>query len=176
MFQSSPGPKAGRCTAAGWTQGSAVLVSILARPEGRALPNSHSKRRSPPRCFNPRPARRPGAASGAALSPCLSRCFNPRPARRPGAARLTPRPTPTPAMFQSSPGPKAGRCAPLRAGCQPDGLEVSILARPEGRALHVARNSASSMDTTRFNPRPARRPGAALRRHLTYSASRALLR
>ena len=89
-----------------------------------------------------------------------TRCFNPRPARRPGAAISVQDLTVSGDLFQSSPGPKAGRCradhrvGPLRQ------LDVSILARPEGRALPRRAGSRSGW-TRGFNPRPARRPGAA---------------
>ena len=85
--------------------------------------------------------------------------FNPRPARRPGAAPAWWSNELAGWMFQSSPGPKAGRCLfrlwslpcdmrgfnprPARrpgAASEMDvllmpSLSVSILARPEGRAL-----------------------------------------
>ena len=151
---SAPGPKTGRCKtspAAGFNPRPArrpsaarewapvVLgwpVSILARPEGRALPchppNTGRSRHS----FNPRPARRPGAArpetqlhEGRETVSIL--------ARPEGRALLVV-------------GVVAGRC----------GMRVSILARPEGRAL-LGRDSCWSPDHRSFNPRPARRPGAA---------------
>ena len=108
-FQSSPSPKAGRYDdkdgdededekvsilaqpegravrrvqpwiAAGWQ------VSILAQPEGRALRGRGTGRRGRRTCFNPRPARRPGATAAA------RRCDN------------------VELLFQSSPSPKAGR-------------------------------------------------------------------
>ena len=85
--------------------------------------------------------------------------------------------------FQSSPGPKAERCRQRRRGAagnhrfnprparrpsaavlQVDvahaALHVSILARPEGRALHP-RHLRQRRRSRRFNPRPARRPSAA---------------
>ena len=188
-------------------------VSILARPEGRALPghgfpcvvspfycfnprparrpgaaSGSSARRSPsPQGFNPRPARRPGAASCAGWSwRAASPSFNPRPARRPGAAVLVAVARSRIAWFQSSPGPKAGRC--LRLSAMPTRVWiVSILARPEGRALLSSCNadtfsglkfqSSPGPKAGRcfagmacvtlglsFNPRPARRPGAAFER------------
>ena len=112
-----------------------VIVSILARPEGRALlgpflfeveqfpfqsspgPKAGRSRRgtgglggSSRRRFNPRPARRPGAPPLHCWRGRTSRSFNPRPARRPGA----------PHRGHHASGPY---CV------------VSILARPEGRAL-----------------------------------------
>ena len=153
-FQSSPGPKAGRyqrrksevagksgfnprparrpgATRKHRARGAGRDVSILARPEGRALPkvlevevmvtlfqSSPGPKAGRYRrgwcssrnwsCFNPRPARRPGATSLQHGDHVLLRGFNPRPARRPGAT-ATRRKLSGPNVFQSSPGPKAGR-------------------------------------------------------------------
>jgi len=87
-----------------------VDVSILARPEGRALPGPVMMRSRRWRRFNPRPARRPGAANSSHNSSSSTN------------------------SFQSSPGPKAGRCQD-RGDVGPCPPRVSILARPEGRAL-----------------------------------------
>ena len=161
----------------------ALHVSILARPEGRALHPRHLRQRRRSRRFNPRPARRPSAAhtrrsdgntrgevsilarpEGRALPGARrgdarrGRCFNPRPARRPSAALC-------------------------RVCSIPVVIIVSIPARPEGRALHDFRRSLRAADRfqsppgpkaercmtsaaaceprTGFNPRPARRPSAA---------------
>ena len=89
--------------------GRPILVSILARPEGRAQPVDHPKEVScyivsilarpegraqryqwrgclpQALCFNPRPTRRPGATRLYKLPYQQNRCFNPRPTRRPGA-------------------------------------------------------------------------------------------
>ncbi len=160
-------------------------VSILAQPGGRAL-RSHGGRRggNQQQCFNPRPARGPGAASSLPM-PCESRCcFNPRPARGPGAAFGVHVQHPSKVLFQSSPSPGAGRC-PM---CRPYPLQcqVSILAQPGGRALlsgdclkprgRQGFQSSPSPGAGRccrspqggrmsltscFNPRPARGPGAA---------------
>ena len=134
-FQSSPGPKAGRCLRLHEGDAARHRVSILARPEGRALRRSRCRR------------------------PAFSRCFNPRPARRPGAAWQFTSKKSIGGKFQSSPGPKAGRCPDLAAQGH-TGLLVSILARPEGRALPGSSTSRSPPRGC-FNPRPARRPGAA---------------
>ena len=136
------------------------------------------------RRFNPRPALGPGATSASAAGRLSTSCFNPRPALGPGATTVAPpcrsaagcvsilarpsgralQPTismkrSTPTMFQSSPGPRAGRYVAgrrlprqsrrsfnprpalgpgataqvvVRGGGH---LRVSILARPSGRAL-----------------------------------------
>ncbi len=114
-FQSSPGPKAGRYPAGPPRAAHARRVSILARPEGRALPPRRWAMSPWRSSFNPRPARRPGATAqrprlpprrrgvsilarpeGRALRALGSapssgrRSFNPRPARRPGATLSVP--------------------------------------------------------------------------------------
>ncbi len=136
LFQSSPGPKAGRSAEVGHRGERRPAVSILARPEGRALrPSPAAPGPRSPRCFNPRPARRPGAPPERACRQCWrSPGFNPRPARRPGAPRL-------------------------RRG-DPHLVRVSILARPEGRALPAGSCGGCHTRPSCFNPRPARRPGA----------------
>ena len=60
-------------------------------------------------------------------------CFNPRPARGPGATRCE-RGTRCD-WFQSAPGPRAGRYGIAPHRCR--SLDVSIRARPEGRALRA---------------------------------------
>ncbi len=134
VFQSSPSPKAGRYILAAVVVHGQELVSILAQPEGRAL----------------RDDRRPWQSSNAS--------FNPRPARRPGATAVGNAGSVYRTMFQSSPSPKAGRYDDVFVGVAGLG-EVSILAQPEGRALrrHLM---ATVRSLFRFNPRPARRPGA----------------
>ena len=163
-FQSSPGPKAGRSSAAtasarreGATgfnprparrpgaphdRGSVSLrplhVSILARPEGRALPEGERRREF--HLLVSILARPEGRALQSVIRPPGrgARGFNPRPARRPGAPCW---------------GSKLGG-ALLNAHHR-----VSILARPEGRALQWRRPRCAAT-LHRFNPRPARRPGA----------------
>ena len=136
-------------------------VSILARPEGRALPCAAATSPCPRSGFNPRPARRPGAplVSLARHQPRHDVSILARPEGRalpvPNAAGVSDRSrfqsspgpkagrsatarsssTSLPSPFQSSPGPKAGRSLPAAARLVPPATEVSILARPEGRAL-----------------------------------------
>ena len=165
-FQSSPGPKAGRssscaaatcpCPRSGFNPRPARRpgapapalrdghrrdpVSILARPEGRALRALKCCATQVSEQFQSSP----GPKAGRSHSPGVQ-------------TRLSHR------QFQSSPGPKAGRSlvredvgvgivAMPRNG-------VSILARPEGRALQTPRSRPPSRRSC-FNPRPARRPGA----------------
>ena len=114
-FQSSPGPKAGRYRRNQVRDVAVHPVSILARPEGRALLHPAGDWECLIWGFNPRPARRPGATGRqpARVRP-VRRGFNPRPARRPGATRTNTRPAGRYAVFQSSPGPKAGRYRDVR--------------------------------------------------------------
>ncbi len=159
-FQSSPGPKAGRYTPELLREMGALRVSILARPEGRALPAETELLREIVNRFQSSPGPKAGRYSAATI-------------RQPRSVR----------SFQSSPGPKAGRYAcddPRTAPCvgvsilaRPEGRalrdqdevlrprdRVSILARPEGRALPPAAARRARAGRARFNPRPARRPGA----------------
>ena len=111
VFQSSPGPKAG-CNVDDRLQLCfKILVSILTRPEGRVQSvrphrghGTDSFQSSPgPKagcnfihgiflfdesCFNPHPARRPGAILIQKSNGRIIPCFNPHPARRPGAILL----------------------------------------------------------------------------------------
>ena len=109
------------------------LVSILARPEGRAL---LGRRANTLEIQNVSILARP---EGRALQ------------RQALASRQEIR-------FQSSPAPKDGRyndAGELSLAW----LLVSILARPEGRALR-SNARCSSADMASFNPRPPRRTGA----------------
>ena len=110
-----------------------VLVSILARPEGRALPQHQLTLCCLP-VFQSSPAPKDGRypSRRARLSRCRS--FNPRPPRRTGATSTLPCiPLGFP-LFQSSPAPKDGRYFRWIRSINAV-HHVSILARPEGRAL-----------------------------------------
>ncbi len=159
-FQSTPGQLAGRCTMPSADSAGELLVSIHARPIGRAMPTVR------------------------ALHPPCAAGFNPRPANWPGdaladMARLQLRI----GLFQSTPGQLAGRCVePIRRLSARHG--VSIHARPIGRAMPwvgpIGRVELSFQSTPgqlagrcpgrrhpgprlqqRFNPRPANWPGDA---------------
>ncbi len=208
-FQSSPGPRAGRYHGALVDLHHRRAVSILARPEGRALPVSRSdhvhedrgvsilarpegrallgasRHCAPPDpCFNPRPARGPGATWPAMRASGYSRCcFNPRPARGPGAtprrwhrhagrvvgvsilARPEGRALPCPRQDRRQRQGVSILARPEGRALRPEDAErvcnheVSILARPEGRALQDDGPEEPAL-LTRFNPRPARGPGA----------------
>ena len=84
--------------------------------------------------------------------------FNPHPARKPGATRDGNISSRIDCRFQSSPGPKAG-CYPVHHNSDDLRTPVSILTRPESRVLPSA-VSTRRPASTRFNPHPARKPGA----------------
>ncbi len=156
MFQSSPAPKGGRYfrSCRYWRWGfqcfnprpprragatpppepppSLTLVSILARPEGRALRDASVMGIS---CFKfqsspaPKGGRYHLSCGGFAVEHDVS--ILARPEGR--ALRVCARPRARAILFQSSPAPKGGRYQ--RPGRSPLCQKVSILARPEGRAL-----------------------------------------
>ena len=157
-------------------------VSILTRPEGRVLPAAPRHRSSAPFCFNPHPARRPGATASAMASPPQSARFQSSPGPKAGCYPRIRRPVGNLKLFQSSPGPKAGcyyltsrygggndtvsiltrpegRVLPRRWATPALRAPVSILTRPEGRVLRGV-ELRSSVAGVGFNPHPARRPGA----------------
>ena len=128
--------------------------------------------RPPHTCFNPHPARRPGATSAVRELPLLQQTgFNPHPARRPGATshrgnrrillddvsiltrpegRVQPAIAATVAscltMFQSSPGQKAGCNKEAQVSAMDARRAVSILTRPEGRVQPRALDGEAVMD------------------------------
>ena len=129
-------------------------VSILARPEGRALRNAqvnakgfapfqsspapkggrYSTRRGfPPSVlrFNPRPPRRAGATWEQLHQNLAAKGFNPRPPRRAGATCVP--------------------CTLAYTRC------VSILARPEGRALPTS--EGVKLNPYKFQSSPAPKGG-----------------
>ncbi len=165
MFQSSPGPKAGR-----YGRQPRAHARSVSRFQSSPGPKAGRYRR-------PRPGSGPGHGG-----------FNPRPARRPGATRPRAEAAP-PELHVSILARPEGRALlalpaalvqlqqPVSILARPEGralprprpglplatLDVSILARPEGRALRRLAVLARH-EQVRFNPRPARRPGATTRR------------
>ncbi len=110
MFQSSPAPKGGRYSYCFVTVFLRNTVSILARPEGRALHECARARERVKYVFQSSPAPKGGRY------------------RVPAASILDF------SRFQSSPAPKGGRYPHLHIAINRV-HPVSILARPEGRAL-----------------------------------------
>ena len=181
LFQSSPAPKDGRYTPKALAKAH-ISVSILARPEGRALPGS-GEGAGLTRLFQSSPAPKDGRYPDAEPEPPLAAVFQSSPAPKDGRYATLPIVPSSMFTFQSSPAPKDGRykheaessCTHYRFNPRPPrrtgatigdelkliGGVVSILARPEGRALHESRIRSTSCG--RFNPRPPRRTGATMR-------------
>ena len=138
-------------------------VSIPARPAGRALRHSRAKRcESPCPRFNPRPARWPGATSCAAqYSSAPHLRFNPRPARWPGATAAPAHVNALLGWFQSPPGPLAGRYGDGQGNLS---KVVNMFQSPPGplAGRYPAVRRSPPRAEPRFNPRPARWPGATL--------------
>ena len=193
-FQSSPVHQDGRNRETYGQGKQPWLVSILARPSGRAQPWRPGAPACPPFGFNPRPSIRTGATPEKWLTQrSRSSRFNPRPSIRTGA---------TPARyglanpigeFQSSPVHQDGRNLVdgqhrLRALyvsilARPSGRAqlavnkavdpvpaVSILARPSGRAQHAITLLAGPRKSG-FNPRPSIRTGATAEKVIAVHAN-----
>ncbi len=138
-----------------------VDVSILAQPGGRAL-RSGWDGLDMFSWFQSSPS--PGAgrclADGGNLVSVLNAVSI---LAQPGGRALPPQIPGLAAGFQVSilaqPG---GRALPPQIPGLAAGFQVSILAQPGGRALPDYQQPKRAMLLTRFNPRPARGPGAAL--------------
>ena len=162
MFQSSPGPKTGCFT-------TAASPMYRMRQEFQSSPGpktgcfrSHRLEvTAGHQCFNPHPARRPGASGTSILmstgrynvsiltrpedrvlrrsvqaTPCLDGCFNPHPARRPGASRMR-RCSCAGVLscFNPHPARRPGASQLLQLLSGAYCRVVSILTRPEDRVL-----------------------------------------
>ncbi len=158
-FQSSPSPGAGRCINRSTSQRDRS-VSILAQPGGRALPPTPPPQDPPARVSI---LAQPGGR--ALLFHLLLVLLHVHVSilAQPGGRAL---PCPLPLLgvrgFVSILAQPGGRALPdwLNQRLAHNGL-VSILAQPGGRALPGAGGSCGGDDDHRFNPRPARGPGAA---------------
>ncbi len=136
LFQSSPSPGAGRCLRRG----------------------NHATAK---RCFNPRPARGPGAALGAGETRALGEVSI---LAQPGGRALRViRPVFNCLLnqFQSSPSPGAGRCGDRVLISRPGAFEFQSSPSP-GAGRCLSDNQLMLIDLIGFNPRPARGPGAAV--------------
>ena len=158
MFKSSPAPRDGRYIVPIATQLRPILVSILARPEGRALPTEalHSSSTLIAR-FQSSPAPWDGRYREHRWQSSAQTRFNPRPPRGTGATSNDHTTTAYGWQFQSSPAPWDGRydSGPFRFGQHP--LFQSSPAPWDGRYL-VVRFIVSKARC--FNPRPPRGTGA----------------
>ena len=157
-FQSSPTPKGGR----------------YKRTPARACLGC---------CFNPRPPRKVGATSAAAVRPARIRCFNPRPPRKVGATRRPRRLDVqikvsilahperwalhlqgviglSQLRFQSSPTPKGGRYNLRR---EVKRLETMFQSSPTPKGGRYGLTLRGAQYTESFNPRPPRKVGATMR-------------
>ena len=178
-FNPRPSRRMG-ATDAGEERQRRVLVSILAHPEGWALPPFN---RQGERCgymfqsspipkdgryslamfalrlvwrFNPRPSRRMGATGDHRNCRGVA-CFNPRPSRRMGATSCSMHAAFSHECFNPRPSRRMGATS---IGALPlVRTQVSILAHPEGWALRNSERRYSCRSVC-FNPRPSRRMGA----------------
>ena len=138
LFQSSPGPKAGCNHRTNLVRSLAARVSILTRPEGRVQPHPVVN------------------LDGFVLVSILTR---PEGRVQPSWIRCGDR-SPGPVSILTRPEGRVqlGDDRSWHGGA----VGVSILTRPEGR-VQPARSGISRRLRTRFNPHPARRPGATSR-------------
>ena len=132
-FQSAPGREAGRCTAS---------YSLHGTQFG----------------FNPRPAVRPGDALRGVSVTELFR-FQSAPGREAGRCEALRLATDRVEQFQSAPGREAGRCSASAALVPPPGSFQSAPGREAGRCAQGLQRQRRRF--SRFNPRPAVRPGDA---------------
>ncbi len=130
-FQSAPGREAGRCL------GTLLMLGRL-------------------RCFNPRPAVRPGDASSGDGSWTRVGGFNPRPAVRPGDAIINSAKVEVEYLFQSAPGREAGRC---RGTGLPFAPSISFNPRPAVRPGDAVIQTVSTWTTRLFQSAPGREAG-----------------
>ena len=159
-FQSSPSPRAGRSVKENAPTSEPITV-FQSSPSPRAG-RSHG---TPPSTmersgrFHSRPTRGLGTVEPRRSAPNGCNRFNPRPTRRPGAAWDGADGLVRQGMFQSSPGPRAGRSH----GTPPSTMERSgrFHSRPTRGLGAVEPRRSAPNGCNRFNPRPTRRPGAA---------------
>ena len=134
MFQSSPAPKGGRYVPGAGGGFKRIVVSILARPEGRALPGLiGGTLKGLAVSILARPEGR-ALLQGKRQRHRVCTRFNPRPPRRAGATgqAVVKAAEPIRVSILARPEGRALQDADFEAD---ETLEVSILARPEGRAL-----------------------------------------
>ena len=133
-FQSSPGQKAGCNKVVGRPSAGGLLVSILTRPEGRVqLQGVVALLPVLAVSILTRPEGRVQPLTPSTAT--LTACFNPHPARRPGATVLLGESVQLIDLFQ--PGLLAG-CNTRHQPRLVSASRVSILTRPEGRVQHAS--------------------------------------
>ena len=162
VFQSSPGQKAGCKNDWQSAPGRGIWVSILTRPEGRVQDAAGPAPPWPPECFNPHPARRPGASGRDGQFTSIHEMFQSSPGQKAGCKwAIKIRWYTEPSWFQSSPGQKAGCKAGLSTVAAP-GTTV-FQSSPGQKAGCKLAECNRRQSGNRFNPHPARRPGARSR-------------
>ncbi len=127
MFQSSPSPKAG-----------SYSCSSSGRPSFQ--------------CFNPLPARRPGATFSHAPRCVLTLMFQSSPSPKAGSYCALDVYYTLALQFQSSPSPKAGSYNPILLLSFAE--RVSILSQPEGRELRSPERVRLILDMFQSSPSP----------------------
>ena len=140
-----------------------MQVSILARPRGRALRRCQRSRRRRCQMFQSSPAPEDGrCVASCSATPAVAECFNPRPPQRTGAAGAPRACATAPGCFNPRPPQRTGAALAVdRASrLEPD---VSILARPRGRALRVPADGARPVRSL-FQSSPAPEDGRCVRR------------
>jgi hypothetical protein len=168
LFQSTPDLAAGRCRRRNGGNVTIPNVSIHARPCGRAMRQAYAlgmMRGSATQAFQSTPDLAAGRCACCARRIIAIASFNPRPTLRPGDAGRGPYGVwasgrDRAALFQSTPDLAAGRC-PIEPRARARDYDVSIHARPCGRAMRTIAHSEADERASSFNPRPTLRPGDA---------------
>ena len=156
-FQSSPGPKAGCYGPGGSPNAPICMVSILTRPEGRGLRGlARCSQFHRPVSILTRPEGRVlrQAGDGIGIGGMVSILTRPE-----GRVLLRRRQAECHTAIVSILTRPEGRVLPVALADIIASVGVSILTRPEGRVLHPAARHFLRCGR-RFNPHPARRPGA----------------
>ncbi len=136
------------------------MVSILTRPEDRVQLKGRWASSSRWTCFNPHPARRPGATANVCVAIVKQARFQSSPGPKTGCNSDGIAMPLLVSEFQSSPGPKTGcnyYSSLLKTGNCPL-FQSSPGPKTGCNALQLTGSGASL--TGGFNPHPARRPGA----------------
>ena len=151
-FQSSPGQKAGCNTPVPTpTRGSCCFNPHPARRPGATT--AGRRRGSPFPCFNPHPARRPGATARASDTRFRAPSFNPHPARRPGATSVQIYVPPETHKVSILTRPEGRVQLPVWTPST-TGIAVSILTRPEGRVQPLRQVAACVLERVSILTRP----------------------
>ncbi len=151
QFQSSPAPKGGRYGHSPPPGLQYIMFQSSPAPKGGRYA-SRQQRVQTPSSFNPRPPRRAGATLNACADLAMTWCFNPRPPRRAGATRLSRLGHHN--WSVSILARPEGRALPTYCVYTRSLSNVSILARPEGRALPTTRCGMAATPAFQSSPAP----------------------